>query len=69
MRASTFQCSSRRTPKLPVLLAFWGTGGRHSEKGSGGSKFTQHNMGLCCILGQGGGSGVAYPIFFRRAGR
>ncbi len=64
MPAFVFYCSSRKNLYLPFSTALAATGGVGTEKGLGCLIFMQHNMGLCCMNGLGGGGRVAYPIYF-----
>ncbi len=64
MPAFVFYCSSRKNRELPFSGAFGVTGAGCTEKGLGCLIFMQHNMGLCCMNGLGGGGRVAYPIYF-----
>ena len=60
-----FVCSSRENRYVRLL----GRGQAMCRKGLWRSKKMQHNMGLCCMNGQGGGGGVGHFFFLSRAAR
>ena len=66
MRTASFLGSSRKNRELRILAH----GGAVCRKGLWRSKKMQHNMGLCCMDGQGEGVGsITFFILPGRLGR